>query len=280
MVKVYFLQISNSDHLFDDFIVGILIVAIIAAYFFLKPKKGYTPTVSFSFPFKRRRYAKILRRYFPFYNRLSNREKRRFLRRIAYFISIKNFVAKDFSKVSQEMKVLVSACAIELTYGLPEIYLSHFKDVHVYSGQKPVDDNVPFDSHETDGKIILNWKFFLKGYIHPSGSYNYGLHEMAKALHFENRIKNDEFCFMKEDDLNEWTITAGDVLKKVKAKGSKFFEQFSGDLQNEFFAVAVESFFERPIEFHDLYPELFRQTSKILNQNPLKLYETASVSAI
>jgi hypothetical protein len=263
--------ITNQDHIFDDLLVGVFVLLVIVLYFYLKVKRQYTRPVSFFLGLKRYRYIKILKQYFPFYNRLPQKEKHRFLRRVDYFISIKTFVPIGIEKVTPEMQTLIAACAIELTYGLPEVYLSHFKTIDVYPNNIP-DRKMEFSIDESSGRISLSWSDFLKGYVQPSGSYNYAIHEMARALHIENRIKNDEYCFMKEEDLKNWKDEADEVLKTIISGQETFFGHFKGNIETEFFSVVVESFFERPIEFHESLPELYRLTSILLNQNPLALY--------
>jgi hypothetical protein len=265
----------NNDYLIDDIIVGVFILLIIIAYFFLKIKRSYTNRIAFIIDKNRFRHIRILRRYFPFFNLLPKTEQRKFLRRIAYFIDLKSYQPVDFNEVTEEMKVLIAACAIQLTYGLPEVYLSHFKTIEILKNQatqKATSAATAID--EAQGKMSLSWQAFIKGYIQPSGSYNYGLHEMARALQLENTIKNEEFYFMKEEDLLLWSQEAQRVLEQVRSQGQNFFDQFAGDLKGEFFSVVVESFFERPIEFQASFPDLYKLTSILLKQNPAVLFQS------
>ncbi|MFN5620319.1 MAG: zinc-dependent peptidase [Flavobacteriales bacterium] len=47
-----------------------------------------------------------------------------------------------------------------------------------------------------------------------------------------------------------------------------FFRQYGATNIHEFWAVAVETFFEQPDEFKTKYPALFHETCRMLNQWP------------
>jgi MtfA peptidase len=50
--------------------------------------------------------------------------------------------------------------------------------------------------------------------------------------------------------------------------GQSFFRDYASMDDHEFFAVAVENFFERPHEFEKNHPELFQVLGALLNQEP------------
>jgi hypothetical protein len=253
-----------------------ILALFLGLYFAIKLKKGYTNRVRINFNWSRSKYHKTLKRYFPYFNQLPLKDKKKFIRRMIYFMSIKNFIPKDFEEVSKEMKTLISASAIQLTFGLPEIYMSHFRNIEIYQNERPKNEESESDDSE-EGRIVLSWHEFLSGYIHPSGSINHGLMEMAAALHVENSIMNQEYQFLDEKYLNEWTSLSEELIKDINTGQEKFF--IGSDIQDhqELFPIVVESFFERPIEFNRYHPETYRVISGLLNQNPLRLFQSVSI---
>ncbi|MEM7548460.1 MAG: zinc-dependent peptidase [Bacteroidota bacterium] len=255
----------------DDIIVGIIIILFLAGYFSIKLKKGYTNRFRIIRNTDKTVHKQILSKYFSYYNLLSERDKKKFLRRVGYFISMKEFLAVDFEKVSDEMKVLISASAIQLTFGLPEIYLSNFENIRIFAG----DFN---EKHTPEEKTIcINWEKFFQGYLQPSASYNYGLHEMAKTLQVENNIMNEEYGFLNEPDLESWVKLSEQVLQNIKKGDNTFFTEFKSGEREDLFPVVVESFFEKPVEFHNEYPSLYSTISGLLNQSPLKLFDVSEL---
>ena len=77
-------------------------------------------------------YREILTKYFPYYNRLTVNDKSRFEQKLCYIIYSKVFIPRNFDGVTDEMKVLIAATAVQLTFGLNGVYLSHFRRILIY----------------------------------------------------------------------------------------------------------------------------------------------------
>ena len=217
---------------------------------------------------------RILRQYFEFYNRLPSRSKKIFERKVARFIRLKEFIPRRMDSVTTEMKVLISSSAVQLTFGLPQVYLHHFRYILVYPDSYYSNITKKYHKGEVNPRqhsIVLSWKAFLEGYIHREG-INLGLHEMAHALHLENRIRNKEYDFLPFEALEKWDELTRKEIKLIKS-GNSFFRLYGSTDTYEFFAVAVEYFFERPAELNQQRPQLYQLLSLILNQNPLLLYK-------
>lgn len=216
----------------------------------------------------------ILSRNFVFYNKLPSQSKSIFEYRVARFIQSKNFVPRSLKTVTMEMKVCIAAAAIQLTFGLPKIYLTHFKNILIYPDQYYSTITRQFHHGEVNPRlkaIVLSWKNFVAGYSTEEG-VNLGLHEMAHALFLENYIRNDEFAFLPKEALAAWDELAMEEMEKIVAGNAPaFFRKYASENTHEFFAVAVENFFERPEEFYRYHPKLFALLCQILNQNPLLL---------
>ena len=54
-----------------------------------------------------------------------------------------------------------------------------------------------------------------------------------------------------------------------------FRSPYAGANEYEFFAVALEYFFEKPTEFKSALPDLYDTLKKLLNQDPISLYKLA-----
>lgn len=216
-----------------------------------------------------------LQKYFFYYNRLSDKDKKKFQKRVNHFLHSKRFAGRGID-ITEEMKVLISATAVMLTFGLPMIYLSHFYKIAIYPDTYYSIINRNYHKGEVNpmlGIIILSWKSFVEGFADPSDSRNLGLHEMAHALHFENQIRNDEYDFLDPHLLARWDQQAELEIERIKSEDSRFFRDYAATNSHEFFAVAMEYFFESPKEFLEELPDLFTTLSRLLRQNPIKLYK-------
>jgi len=217
----------------------------------------------------------FLEKYFAFYKKLPDRSRKIFEKRVATFMHSKTFVPRNMVAVAWEMKVLISASAIQITFGFPQVHLSFFRYILVFPDKYYNKDTSQYHRGEVNPRtrsIVLGWKYFVEGYIKPDGR-NLGLHEMAHALRLENRIMNHEYNFLEPEILAEWELHADNTIREIKEGRETFFREYGATDREEFFAVAVENFFERPDEFHDKHPETYNTLCRLLRQNPRLLSE-------
>lgn len=223
-------------------------------------------------------FIEILQRYFAHYRNLSVENKKKFEQRVTTFVYSKEFIARGgYDGVSNEMRVLVAASAVQLTFGLPNIYLRHFRRILIYPDNYYSNITKQYHKGEVNPAfriIVLSWKNFVEGYLDTTNAINLGLHEMAHALRLENIIRNDEYQFFDTellDQFDEW------ARKVCSANEVQFFRPYACSTVHEFFSVAVENFFERPNEFKEFLPELYLILSKLLRQDPILLYQNKPV---
>jgi Mlc titration factor MtfA (ptsG expression regulator) len=216
-------------------------------------------------------YKEILQKYFGYYNRLNAQQQHAFEQKLLYFIMSKKFIPRQFRPVTDEMKVMIGACAVQLTFGLPRVYLQHFDKILIYPTDYYSSISKRFHKGEVNpafGAIVLSWKSFVDGYIYSNDSVNLGLHEMAHALRLENIIHNDEYNFF-DDALVEQFEAYARQLCNLPSSEDTFLRAYACANPHEFFAVAVENFFERPNEFKNALPEVYAILAKLLNQDPI-----------
>ncbi|NQZ77025.1 MAG: zinc-dependent peptidase [Ekhidna sp.] len=216
-----------------------------------------------------KKHQDFLARNFTYYQKLSPESRKRFEQRVASFMGSKKFIPRQMNHVTWEMKVLISASAIQLTFGFPKLELSYFRNILVFPQSFFSRANQQYHKGEVNPRmkaIVLSWKDFVDGYLKTDGR-NLGLHEMAHALRLENKIKNREYNFLNGRLLQEWEEHARRTMEEINAGTEVFFRSYGGVNNEEFFAVAVENFFERPLEFLERHPLTYQTLCKLLNQN-------------
>lgn len=219
-------------------------------------------------------YRDILQKYFPYYQQLSSANQAVFARKVSTFIYSKRFIPRNIDAVTIEAKVLIAASAVQLTFGLPDIYLRHFNKILVYPNDYYSSITKHFHKGEVNprfGIIVLSWQSFIDGYIYPNDAFNVGLHEMAHALRLENIIRNEEYNFFDEALLEKLDEHAHHICENMSAQKNPFFRPYACVDTHEFFSVAVENFFERPEQFKNELPEVYDILTKLLAQDPLLL---------
>ncbi|MEQ8472929.1 MAG: zinc-dependent peptidase [Marinoscillum sp.] len=214
-----------------------------------------------------------LQKHFAYYRYLPPRSQKIFEYRVNRFRNLTKFVPREMDQVTSEMEILISASAVQLTFGYDDVFLAHFERIIIYPDHFFSRSDQRYHKGEVNpamGVIVLSWKHFVEGYAADEG-LNLGLHEMAHALQLENIIMNDEFDFMSSDDIQIWHELANAEMTKIHNQEVAFFREYASTNHAEFFAVAVENFFERPKEFFEHNKPLYKTLCSLLKQDPLLL---------
>ena len=113
----------------------------------------------------------------------------------------------------------------------------------------------------------------MHGYRAHDDGRNLGLHEMAHALRLENSIYNNEYDFINKKELKKFDHLANHEVGKIMAGSSSFFRSYAASNKHEFFAVAVENYFQRPIAFKAYNSTLYYCLASLLKQDILLLFK-------
>jgi len=216
---------------------------------------------------------KLLEKSFAYYRELGPAERRRFERRVAEFLVDKEFTARGDLPVTEEMKTLVAACAVQLTFGLPPVRLRHFRQIILYPEAyfSTVDRRYHLGEVNAAGAIVLSWKHFVEGYRVPNDARNVGLHEMAHALLLENRTRyNGEYDFLDQRSLDYFLECAEAEHARSQRGEPGLLRAYAHTNPAEFFSAAVEVFFENPAVMTREAPQLYGALKDLLHQDPAR----------
>lgn len=209
----------------------------------------------------------ILQKHYPYYNNLNPIQRGKFVDRLERFMKDKTFIIHSHEGF-KEMPVLLSAAAIQLTFGLEKFMLPHFRFIQVHPEEYFAENSFRvLAGNVYDNSITLAWNQFLKGYSNPADGVNVGLHEMAHAVYYQHVVidkkREMDFC----NCFNEVMEEGAEVYELKKEHQILFTNYAFKDLQ-EFWAESVELFFERPFDLKAHYPDLFEAIRDLLNQDP------------
>ncbi len=204
---------------------------------------------------------------FVLYKMLGEKGRKRFEKRVCRFIKMKDFKAgNNISEITDKMRVMVAASAIQITYGYPKVYFNHFHTIILFAEEYYSTITGQYHEGEVNagGAIVLSWKNFMSGFSNLTDGRNLALHEMAHALRLTNIVDNDEYDFIDKDTMLLFEKIALTEIQKIDNNENSFFRSYGAANLQEFFSVAVESFFEQPGEFQSYNPELYVLMSRIL----------------
>lgn len=227
------------------------------------------------FKFTSTQLHEILQKRFPYYRQLNTPERNRFIQRLQKFIKSKYFEIHQ-ERGFIEMPVLTSAAAIQLSFGLNDYLLPHYKVIAIFPKEfLKIEPHIRFLEGNVSGHTIhVSWKHFLEGYDHPHNGQNVGLHEMAHAYYCQNITvdykTDDDFVFGFKQFVDDGTA----AFDAEKNNEQKLYSNYALQNLHEFWAESVELFFERPDDLKNYYPQLYATMCLVLNQYPLSDYPT------
>jgi hypothetical protein len=215
-------------------------------------------------------YDNLLQKYNPFYRNLNQTNKDRFLKRAVTFMTSKKFEFQEMQR-EEHIPLLISSAAVTLTFGLKHYLLDYFDTIYVlpnvyrygFSGH-------PFEGHVNRDGITLSWNKFLEEYADASDGNNVGLHEMAHALAYVNFTVHEGSDHDFKTRFIQFKQTVQPIFEKVQAGETAFLGEYASTNYEEFWAVSVEHFFERPQLFKQQMPSLYGAMCTLLNQDLLR----------
>lgn len=214
-------------------------------------------------------YSFIIGGYINYFNELDEPMKRRFVDRVHHYRMSKTFHYVGLEE-REEIPVLVSASAVQVTFGLDNFLMDSFKDIHILADAYQVDsDKELYIGHVAPEGIYLSWKHFLYGYAVSNDNINVALHEMSHALLYNNFFA--PYGEDKEFRLNyeKFSTTTGPIIADVITRRRSYLRSYAYSNIHEFWAVSVEAFFESPEGLKMNMPQLYDALCKVLNQDPI-----------
>jgi len=222
-------------------------------------------------------YAAIISRVMPYFGKLNDSNKQRFLKRVYNFRNAKSFHFHGLDH-SEEIAILVSAASVQVSFGLKYYGLSFFKDIYILSGTyQALNARELFIGHVSPTGIYISWKHFVHGFYDYNDGMNVALHEMAHALHHENFIQEAGIDWDFRQDFEKLPSIFGPLMTRAIVERRSYLRGYAFTNFHEFWAVSVEYFFENPQGLKDNLPQLYAILCDTLNQDPLHLGELVLV---
>lgn len=213
------------------------------------------------------KYNSVLKGHIDYYNHLSENGKKRFVKRVYNFINDISFYGKNGIEITEEIKVLIAASAVQLTFGYKSYLFDKFRYIFVYP--RAFYSNI-YNSYLKGGAypvgaLAFSYEDFISGYADPNDKINLGLHEMAHTLLLQ--LSDDKF----ESYIDNWYTISRKEFLNIQSGNSVMFRSYAGTNRYEFLSVAIECFFEAPKEFEEKLPNVFKHLKILLNQDPLNI---------
>lgn len=132
-----------------------------------------------------------------------------------------------------------------------------------------------------DGAVVLSWDDVLAGAADIRDAQNVVLHEFAHQLDHEDGTGDGAPVLAKRSQYVAWARVLGaefEQLRRDSQSGRKtVLDSYGATNPAEFFAVATECFFEKPVRLHRKHPELYEQLMEFYQQDPGSILQTSNL---
>ena len=280
MLQLFFLQ-SSSPSVFTIIVLtifGLSMLSIILYYSLNMLDVGFVllfrKPLYVHFYLKRKKLTpsqrKILHQKFKFYRILPSKYKRFFEHRMVSFIAKKDFIGREGFIITDEVKVLISATAVMLTFGQRNYSMSIVKKIIIYPDVFYSNTNKNLHKGEFNLRLkalVFSWKDFKEGYDIENDNLNLGVHEFAHAIHFNSITNRDVSSLIFVDNYNELLEMLSNQRLISKIQSTEYFRAYAFTNNMELIAVFIEYFIESPQELRNMYPDIYFKIKHMLNFN-------------
>lgn len=211
----------------------------------------------------------LLLQYSGFYRSLTPKLQKYFEHRVVLFLQRTKFVPKDISEVTDEMKIRIASTAVMLTFGFRDSRLKLLKYVIV----TPSTYFSPLTNAKHKGEfmpkrksLVLSWSDFVEGNENKNDAINLGIHEFTHVLQLNSEKYSNLSAIIFIDSYKELLKRiAADVDLRDNIVASELFRAYAYTDPNEFLAVLLETFMERPEIFNEQFPYVYKLVRQMLN---------------
>lgn len=210
----------------------------------------------------------ILRQKFQFYNKLTDKQKIYFHHRMACFIEKYQFIPREGFIVTEEVKTLIAATYVMLTFGIRRYLTDAFDKIIIYPEEYLSTQSQEYYKGEFNPRmkaVVFSWKDFIEGYEINNDNLNLGIHEFSHVIHCHSMQNNDASSLTFKKHYNQLYKEVNYEPNKQKLIQSDYFRIYAYTNPYEFVSVIIEHYFETPQEFKSQFPQLYNNVSRMLN---------------
>lgn len=203
------------------------------------------------------------------YRRLPAEARERFGADLMCFLAIKRITGIGLT-LEDDHRLGVAASAVTLSLGWPDYDWGPLTEVLVYP--QDFDHDYGFDTDELAGQahpwgtVILSAPALAQSFADPEDGFHVGLHEFAHLLGLERSQFGGVPTGLSPALRSEWVETVEREMSLLRT-GRSALDPYGAHDPAEFFPVAVEAFFERPLAVRAEHARLYELLSSYFVQD-------------
>ncbi len=256
--------------------------------------------IVFKEPFRTRRRKRILAQPFPpewesylqqnvgLYNHLPEPLKKQVRDRVKVLLAEKTFEGAGGLVLTDEIKVTIAGHAAILLLNRPTSYYPRLQTILVYPGAYYANYRSRFGGNYAEerqvrlgeswgrGNVVLAWDHVKQASRDLHDGHNVVLHEFAHQLDQEDGASDGAPILDSSTSYVTWGRVLGLEYDKLRTdlrnNVESVMDYYGATDPAEFFAVATETFFEKPHAMRHKHPELYEALREYYRVDPETWY--------
>lgn len=263
-------------------IIGLIIAGILFSPILMKQRRSRLKNRPFP-----SLWNAIIENHLPIYLHLSPVERRRLQGHIRVFLAEKQFIGCGGLQVTEEMKLAIAAVACLLLLNERGEYFPKLRSILIYPSTYFVNETVATGNYIveerrvarlgeswTHDQVILSWEQVKQDTLDWRDGHNVVLHEFAHQLDQEDGKaegvpilqRNSDYAIWAKVMAEEYQQLCNDVQRSVKT----VMDSYGTTNPAEFFAVATETFFEKPQQLLKKHSALYELLQRYYQLDPVQ----------
>lgn len=267
----------------------VVFVLLAVAAALLWPRYRLRQVINAPFP---EEWVALLEQNIEIYRHLPGPVRSQLRRLIKQFLHQKHFTGAGGLEITDEIRVTIAAEACMLLLNRGSHVYPALRYIIVYPSAFVVDRDHAgsgglvsegrrglLGESWSNGKVILAWDSVLHGARNFSDGENVVLHEFAHQLDSESGSTNGAPILSGASGLRTWALTLSEEFEELQQdawKGRRsLIDHYGATNPAEFFAVATETFYEKPAQMAKHHAELFDVLKRYYRVDPREWKTTA-----
>jgi MtfA peptidase len=230
-------------------------------------------------------WLKYLHNNVAHYRYLTEPEQARLRDDLRIFIAEKYWEGCGGLTMTDEIKVTIAAQVCLLVLGLKHNYFESVQSILVYpwayrapGEQVGADGLIHPDSSgrlgeaHYRGPVVLSWADVLQEGRYPEGGQNVVYHEFAHQLDMLDGLIDGTPPLETAAQYRQWrdvmTAEYQKLIDDAQHGRASLLDQYGTKNEAEFFAVATECFFDKPVQMAHRHPQLYELLRQYYHQDP------------
>ncbi|UCG59495.1 MAG: zinc-dependent peptidase [Phycisphaerales bacterium] len=231
-------------------------------------------------------WRQIAEKNVPLYGRLPDSLKEQLHGLVHVFMAEKNFEGCGGLEITDEIRVTI---AVQASMLLLNRRTNHFPKLHtilVYphtyvaravssDGVVTIDgQSIRLGESWQNGPVVLAWDSVTGGTSNVTDARNVVLHEFAHQLDQEDGVADGAPTLERRSSYAAWARVLSKEYEALQRKNRKHrravMSKYGSTNPAEFFAVATETFFEKPKQMKRKHPELYDELRNYFKLDPVE----------